>query len=196
MTLDPRLRNWLAPLALVPVVAIVIHLWPESSAAAVAPAAENIAVSERRLEKLRESAAAAPKQEQNLKGVETELAEREKGLIVADTAAQAQAQLIQIVRELGHAESPVVEIRNTEGFGIRPFGDAYGEASVSVQIECRVDQLVNILAGLASRKELVSTSDLRVVATNTKEKTLNVHLTVAGVVPRKLIPQKDQGKRL
>lgn len=196
LTLDRRLRNRLAPLALVPVIALVIHFWPETpSAAAVAPAAENISVSERRLAKLRESAATVPAEEKNLKTVEAELATREKGLIVADTAAQAQAQLIQIVRELGHAESPVVEIRNTEGFGIRPLGDAYGEATVSVQIECRIDQLVNILAGLADRKELVSTNDLRIVATNTKEKTLNVHLTVAGVVPRKLIPQKDQGKR-
>jgi hypothetical protein len=47
-----------------------------------------------------------------------------------------------------------------------------------------------MLAGLAARKELVSTSDLRVNATNAKEKNITVHLTVAGVVPRKLVPER------
>lgn len=188
--MSPRARRWIAPTALVFVIALVIHLWPDSSAPVVAPAAESITVSATRLEKLRQSAATVPQRQKNLESVSAELAAREKGLIIADTAAQAQAQLIGIVRELGHAETPVVEIRNTEGFGIRPLGDAYGEATVSMQIECRIDQLVNILAGLAARKELVSTSDLRILTTNTKEKTLNVHLTVAGVVPRKLVPEK------
>jgi hypothetical protein len=186
-----KLRQWIVLSALVPVIALVIHLWPASSPQpVVAPAAESIAVSETRLARLRDLAATVPNEEKNLAAVTAELATREKGLIVADTAPQAQAQLIGIVRELGQAESPAVLIRNTEGFGIRPFGDAYGEATVSMLIECRIDQLVNILAGLAARKELVSTTDMRIVATNTKEKTLNVRLTVAGVVPKKLVPEK------
>ncbi len=78
----------------------------------------------------------------------------------------------------------------TESFGLRPLGDAYGEASVSVLIECRIDQLVNMLAGLAARPELVSTSDLRITPTNSKDKTVSVRLTVSGVVPRKLIPER------
>jgi hypothetical protein len=189
--MNPKVRQWIAPAALVPVIALVIHMWPASSQqTAAAPAAESIAVSEKRLARLRDLAATAPIEEKNLATVTAELAAREKGLIIADTAPQAQALLIGIVRELGQAETPAVLIRNTEGLSIRPFGDAYGEASVSMQIECRIDQLVNILAGLAARKELVATTDLRIVATNTKEKTVNVHLTVAGVVPRKLVPEK------
>jgi hypothetical protein len=83
-----------------------------------------------------------------------------------------------------------VDVRGTEGFSIRPLGDAYGEASVSVLIDCRIDQLVNILAGLGARPELISTSNLTVMATQAKEKTISVHLTVSGVVPRKLVPVK------
>lgn len=192
MTLDPRHRKALPWLGALLVAGLAIRFWPESSAPAnvVVPTSDTIALAEKRLAKLRETAGTVPARQEILKKASAELALREKGLLTADTAAQAQAQLIQIIRELGRSETPMVEIRNTEGFGIRPFGDAYGEATVSVQIECRIDQLVNILAGLAARKELVSTTDLRVNATNAKEKTINVHLTVAGVVPRKLVPER------
>jgi hypothetical protein len=190
--MDPRHRRILPVLAGVLILGLAIRFWPESSSApaVVAPTADTIALAERRLAKLRETAATVPAREKILKDAAAELSLREKGLLTADTAPQAQAALIGIIRELGHAETPIVEIRNTEGFGIRPLGDAYGEATVSVQLECRIDQLVNMLAGLAARKELVSTSDLRVNATNAKEKTITVHLTVAGVVPRKLVPER------
>ncbi|HSR05710.1 MAG TPA: GspMb/PilO family protein, partial [Bryobacteraceae bacterium] len=130
------------------------------------------------------------------KKVSADLAAREKGIIQADTAAQAQAQLIQIVRRLGAAENPAIEIRSTELNPIRPFGDSYGEASVAVQIECRIDQLVNLLAALETQPELVATSDLRVLSSNAKEKTVAVRVTVSGVVPRRLVPEKAQlGKK-
>ncbi len=190
--MDPRHRRWLPVLGGLLILGLAIRFWPESStpASVVTPTADTIALAEKRLAKLRETAATVPAREEILKKTAAELATREKGMIIADTAAQAQQQLIQIIRELGRAESPMVEIRNTEGFGIRPFGDTYGEVTASVTVECRIDQLVNILAGLAARKELVSTSDLRVIPTNAKDKTINVHLTVAGVVPKKLVPEK------
>jgi hypothetical protein len=188
--MTPRLRRAVPLFALLLIVGLAIRYWPESSAPVVAPTAETIAVAEKRLARLREIASTVPARQENLKNVDAELAAREKGLITAATAAQAQAQLIQIVRDLGRAETPAVEIRNTEGFGINPLGDAYGEATVSVQLDCRIDQLVNILAGLAARPELVATSDLRITSSNAKDKTITVHLTVAGVVPRKLVPEK------
>jgi hypothetical protein len=191
MTLDSRQRGGLVLMGVLLIVGLVVRLWPEQSAkSVVAPTGDTVALAERRLAKLRETAATVPAREEILKSARADLALREKGLIVADTAAQAQAQIIQIVRGLGNAESPPVEIRGTEGFAIRPLGDAYGEASVSVQIDCRIDQLINLLAGLAARPEMVSTSDLRVGSTQAKEKTITVHLTVSGVVPRKLVPVK------
>jgi hypothetical protein len=63
---------------------------------------------------------------------------------------------------------------------------------VAVQIECRIDQLVNLLAGLQSEPELVATSDLRVLSSNAKEKTVSVRLAVSGVVPRRLVAEKPQ----
>ena len=100
--------------------------------------------------------------------------------------------MIQIIRRLGDAENPPVEIRSTEIGTVRPLGDAYGEALVSVQIECKIDQLVNILAAIPAQPELVATSDLRVMASNAKDKTVGVRLTLSGIVPRRLVPEKSK----
>jgi hypothetical protein len=191
MTLSPFYRRTV-PYALVSVIlGLVVRFWPENTTPAAAVATtESIPMTEKRLATLREIAATVPAKEEILKKANTDLAMREKGLMVADTAAQAQAQLIQIIREVGRAENPPVEIRSTEGFALRPLGDAYGEASVSVGYDCRVDQLVNMLAAIATRAELVSTSDLRIGAGNQKDKTIGVHLTISGVVPRKLVPER------
>ena len=190
MNLSPTQRRIAVFFVCALLLGLIIDFWPESTPAVVAPAVDSVALAEKKLAKLREDAATVPSREDILRKVTAELAVREKGLITADTAPQAQAQLIQIIRELGRAESPVVEMRSTELPPVRPLGDAYGEASVSVQIECRIDQLLNILAGIAARPELVSTSDLRITAANPKDKTLGVHLTISGVVPRKLVPGK------
>jgi len=65
-----------------------------------------------------------------------------------------------------------------------------------VQIECRIDQLVNLLASLETQPELVATSDLRVLSSNAKEKTVAVRVTISGVVPRRLVPEKAKlGKK-
>jgi hypothetical protein len=149
-------------------------------------------LAEKRLAKLRETAATVPAKEKVRKQVSDDLAVREKGLIAAPTAAQAQAQLIQIVRRLGSLENPPVEIRATEIGPVRPIGDAYGEALVSVQIECRIDQLVNILAAIPAQPELVATNDLRVISTNAKDKAVGVRLTLSGIVPRRLVPEKSK----
>ena len=198
MNLSPRDRRALAGLAAAALVGVVAYFWPagDGSAAVVAPAGDPVTLAETRLARLRETAATVPAKENVFKKVSADLAAREKGMIQADTAAQAQAQLIQIVRRLGAAENPVIEIRSTELNPIRPFGDSYGEASVAVQIECRIDQLVNLLVSLETQPELVATTDLRVLSSNAKEKTVSVRMTVSGVVPRRLVPEKAQlGKK-
>jgi len=189
MKLSPFYRRMLWLSIALTAAYLIIYNWP-SSAPTVAAAADTPARAEARLAQLRDTAATVPAKEKILKDAQADLAARETGLIAADTVFQAQAQLIQIIREVGHRESPPVEIRNTEAFGIRPFGDTYGEATVSLQIDCRIEQLVNILASIAARPELISTSDLRVTSANAKDKTVMVRLTVAGIVPRKLVPEK------
>jgi Type II secretion system (T2SS), protein M subtype b len=190
VTLTPFYRRSLYFTLASLIAGLVVRNWPESTTAAVVAPADSPARAEARLDQLRATAATVPAKEAILKDAQADLASREKSLIVADTAAQAEAQLMQIVRALGRNEAPPVEIRNTDSLAIRPFGDSYGEVTVGVQVDCRVDQLVNMLAALAARPELVSTSDLRITSTNAKEKNVSVHLTVSGIVPRKLVPEK------
>lgn len=193
MSMSTRDRRALAALGVALVLGAAYRFWPADSApAVVGPASDNLALTEKRLAKLRETAATVPAKEKILKQVAGDLAGREKGLIAADTAAQAQAQLIQIIRRLGDAENPPVEIRSTEIGTVRPLDEAYGEALVSVQIECKIEQLVNILAEIPAQPELVATSDLRVIAANAKDKTVAVRLTLSGVVPHRLVPEKSK----
>lgn len=191
--MSSRDRRALAALAVSVILGLAYRFWPAAETpAVVAPATDNVGLSEKRLAKLRETAATVPAKDAILKQVNADLALREKGLIAADTAAQAQAQLIQIVRRIGAVENPPVEIRATEIGPVRPLGDAYGEVLVSVQIECRIDQLVNMLAAIPAQPELIATSDLRVMSSNAKDKMVGVRLTLSGVVPNRLVPQKSK----
>jgi Type II secretion system (T2SS), protein M subtype b len=192
MTLSPGGRRAISWAAVSLIVPAIWSLWPESSqpVVAVAAAADSVSLAEKQLAKLREAAATVPQKEEILKQVSGELALRDKGVIVADTAQQAQAQIIQILRKLGHDENPKVEIRSQEGGPVRALDDKYGEVLVTVSIDCGIDQLINILVGLAARSELVASNELRVTSSNTKDKMIGVRLTVSGVVPRKLVPGK------
>jgi hypothetical protein len=192
MNLTPGGRRAIAWAAVSGILSLIWAYWPESSKStvAVAAAADSVTLAEKQLAKLREAAATLPQKQEILKQVSGDLALREKGLIVADTAQQAQQQIILVLRQLGRAENPPVEIRSQEIGTVRPLDRDYGEVLVSVQIECGIDQLVNILVGLAARPELIASNDLHVNSTNAKEKTISVRLTVSGVVPRKLVPTK------
>ena len=187
MTLSPRYRRfvWWSVVSLI--VTGIYTYWQQSSEPAVVVAApiDSVTMAERQLAKLREAAATVPQ-------VSGDLALREKGIINADTAQQAQAQIIQVLRKLGQDERPPVEFRTQEIGAVRLLekSDVYGEVLVSVQIECGIDQLVNILVGLAARPELIASNDMRLTSANPKEKTIGVRLTVSGVVPRKLVPGK------
>jgi Tfp pilus assembly protein PilO len=190
-TLEPREKRAVIILGIALALAAAVlgyEFWPAGSAAAVAVPAQSVPQMEQRLARVREIAATLPAKQEILKKVGGDLEIREKGLIRAETAPQAQAQLITILRTVGTAEG--VEIRATELGAIAPFGDDYGAVNVSIQVECRIEQLLNFLAALAARPELIATRDLRVIAGDPKQKTLNVRITVAGIVPKNLAPQK------
>jgi hypothetical protein len=189
--MSPGFRRALAWTVVSGILSLIWTYWPSSSAGnAVVASTDSVGMAEKHLAKLREAAATVPQKQEILKQVSGDLALREKGIIVADTAQQAQAQIIQVLRKLGHDENPPVEIRSQEMGEVRALNDVYGEVLVGVQVECGVDQLVNMMAGLAARPELIASNDLRVTSANPKTKTIGVHLMVSGVVPRKLVPGK------
>jgi hypothetical protein len=154
----------------------------------VVAASDSVPLAENRLAKLRETVATVPGKEKAAKQAAAELATREKGMILADTAAQAQAQLLEIIRRAGKDEG--IDVRGAEEMKVRPLADDYGEVVVAVSFTCRIEQFVNFMTDLANRPELIASSDIRVALANPKEKTVTVRLGLSGVVPRKLAPEK------
>ncbi len=155
---------------------------------AVVGATDSIPLAEKRLSKVRSAVATVPGKEVVLKQVSGELAEREKGMIRTDTAAQAQARLLEIIRGIGKDEG--IDVRGAEEMKVRALAEDYGEVGVAVSFNCRIEQFVNFMADLANRPELLATSDIRMNMINPKDKTMAVRLGLSGVVPRKLVPEK------
>lgn len=184
-----REKRYLLLLAIaVPVILILRFTFSSGSSAPVAAAVESVPQAERRLARLRQVAALVPGKETILKNVSAELAEREKALVAAETAQQAQAQIQQVVHLIGAAQG--IEVRGAEFGPVKPLANDYGEAPVSVSFDCAIEQLVNFLAALSAQPQMLGTSDIRISATNSKDKRINVRLTVSGVVARKLVPEK------
>jgi type II secretion system (T2SS) protein M len=177
----------LAGVALALIVILRLTVYGEHEAKVIA-ASDSIPVAEKRLARLRQIAATVPGKETVLKQVSGDLATRDKGIVMAQTAQQALAHVQETIRRLANAEG--IQVRGGEFQPPRPLGDDYGEVSVAVSFECRIEQLVNVLAALTREPELLSTSELHVASANPKEKTVLVRLALAGVVPRKLVPEK------
>ncbi len=64
---------------------------------------------------------------------------------------------------------------------------------MSVNIECGIDQIVNLLADISNQPELVSVADLQFGQVLNKQKVVPVRITFTGIVPRKLVPEKKGG---
>jgi hypothetical protein len=189
MKLGQRDRRALMLLAPAVLVILVMKFGGAGSGPEVAEAsADSVEMAEKKLARYRQLAATVPGKELQLKQASADLAAKEVGLIPADTAQQAQAQLLQIIRTLGKTEG--IDARGGEFGPVRPLGADYGEVTVAVAFECGIDQLVNFLSALTSEKQLLSTSEMRIAASNPKLKTVSVRLSLSGVVPRKLVPEQ------
>ena len=75
-------------------------------------------------------------------------------------------------------------------------GADYGEGSVTVRFNCLIEQLVNLLAALATQPELVATNQIQITGSADKSKTIQVRLTLSGVVAKKLAQEKKAGSAL
>ncbi len=190
MNLSDRDRRAIAFLGVSVILSLIYYLVTSSSgggAAKVVGPVDSVDRAEKVLTALRRQAATVPGKQAVLQQVSTELTEREKGLLKGDTAQQAQAALVQVLREVAHNQTPPLEIRQVELGPPRLFGD-YGLVTLSVTIDCRIDQLVNYLAYLSTQPEAISTEELRFGGPNMKLKTNQVRLTISGLVSKKLVP--------
>lgn len=198
MTLQERDKRALIVLGAALVLALVYWVAgsaPSTSTKVAAPV-ESIDRVERGLSNLRERAAMLPAKEALLKQANGELAEREKALIPGDTAEQAQAQLLQVLRRAAKAQNPPLEIRQVELAQPRSYGNAYGQVTLSATIDCRIEELVNLLATLTAQPEAVATDEIRFGLANPKQKIMPVRLTISGLVAQRLAPQKKGSPQL
>ena len=189
MNLNQRDRRALALLGLGLLTVLVLRygVFGERRTAVVA-ASDTIPLAEKRLARLSQVAATVPAKQSLAKKISLEAALREKGIIHAPTAQQAQAHLLETIRRVAKAEH--IDVRGGDFPELRPLGNEYGEAAVSVNFECHIEDLVNFLADLTKESELLATNEVRVASGNPKNKMLSVRLTLAGVVPRGLVPVK------
>lgn len=194
--LSDRDRRALSLLTVALALAGFVYYWPDLSTPSAGDGApttdEEIELTQQRRLRLQQIVSTLPARRDLVAKAETDLKQREQGLIIADTAAQAQAQLVQIVRQVGRAQNPPIDVRGTELGRVAPLGEHYGTVSAAIQLECKIEDLVNFLADLTRQKELLSTADLRVTATQSKQKTISVRLSVLGVIPKRLLPDKEK----
>ena len=152
---------------------------------------ETIPVAQKRLEILRRKAALAPGKEVVLKQVTAELQEREKGIVQADTAEQARAQLDELIHRTALANG-----FDTTGAAQLPEPKAlgkdkdYGQVSLGRNFTCGIDQLVNFLSAIANEPQILATDTIFIAPARNPNKEVMVRLTFSGVVPKKLIPVK------
>jgi hypothetical protein len=165
---------------------------PSSSAggAKITAPVDSVDRTEKRLAMLRRQAATLPGKQAVLKQVSAELSKREKGLLSGDTADQAQAQLLQVVKRVAQQQMPPLDVGQVELGRPRPFGTAYGQVSVSITVTCRIEELVNYLAALSAQPELTATEEIRFGTSQAKQKTMPVRLTISGLVARRLVPER------
>ncbi|MBI4905272.1 MAG: hypothetical protein HY820_16680 [Acidobacteria bacterium] len=194
MTLSERDRRALLLLGFAAIGTVLYVVISDTTVATGTPvsAQTSIPAAEKRLDRMRQMAALVPGREEVLKQVQAQVSQREKRILQADTAAQAQAQLLQIVRRVAQAQNPPVELRGSEFGAVKSLAD-FGEVPVSVNVECGVEQLLNILSELTAQQELLAVNELRVYSANAKQKTTNVRLMVTALVPKKLVPEKKGG---
>lgn len=190
--LTSRDRRALALLAVCAIVFTAVYYWPEEGPSVVGPAS-SVEQMEQRIRRMRRMAASAPAREELLRKAQEELARREQGMIRAETPAQAQAQMLEIVRRVAKSQPETFQMRGTEFGAPRPLGDAYGEVVMTVIIESPIEQLITFLADVSNQPELLSVNEIQFSQAAGNRKLIPARLTLTAVVPRALVPQKKGG---
>jgi hypothetical protein len=131
--------------------------------------------------KYRQALAASGVDRQTAESLENRLQESETGLLQGTTAALAAAEFQDWVRQTMSRHG--IEPRSSQFMALRPQPDGYAQVPVGLQLQCRLDQLVNFLSELRSGPKIVSVPRMQIQsAGDTEQRLLTVNLTVAGVM--------------
>ncbi|HVV46215.1 MAG TPA: hypothetical protein VHC72_13470 [Bryobacteraceae bacterium] len=160
---------------------------PDNTAPTSAAVAMSTDQLQQRVARLRQTAASLPVREALLKQTDADLADRERGVIQAGTAAEAQSEVLQTAQRIGKTNE--IDVHSGDFPAPRAFGD-YGIVYTSISFDCHIEQLLNFLADLTRDPQLIVPSEEHITATNPKDKTVTVRMLLAGVVAKKLLPEK------
>ena len=193
MTLQERDKRALKIMVPMLIGGLIWMFWPSGDGGKpVAQATTNTPAGlEQQLERLRSKEAQIPAKQGMVKDLLNQLNAREQGLIMADTLPQAQAILAGSVRQVARQEG--FDFRNMSFSQTSIYGGEYGQIAVQVTAECRIEQVVNFLADLTKRPELLATEDMRISTGNAQSKVLQFAVTISGLVPKRLVPEKRVG---
>ena len=118
-------------------------------------AAPPVELGEKRLRQLQQVARQRPLAVQQAEAAAHELAEGEKGLLKAATAAQASAEMQQILKDLLSAQG--IGMQGSEFGAVRAAGGDYARVPLTVSFSCRIEQWVNLMAGIRNAPQVLST---------------------------------------
>jgi hypothetical protein len=117
----------------------------------------------------------------NLGAVAERVTMLEAGLLESPSASLANAEWQRLVREL--ADSKGLELGSTEFLRIQEVSPSYGLVVGRVTLRCRLDQLVDFLAALATAPRILSVTRLRIAAMpGDADKRINVEIMIGAAV--------------
>ena len=141
-----------------------------------------LAVREQTFQKFREAVASQAEREAEKALLEGRLREAEAGLLPGETAAIAAAELRTRVQQL--AAEHGVEVVSSQFLAARPLGEDYLQVPLGVRLKGRIDGVTNFLRACGTGTTALSVLQLGIQGTADAEKSLNINLTVAGILPR------------
>lgn len=136
---------------------------------------------EKTLRKHQDLVAQAGARETDWQSLQARLAETEKGLLDSRASAVASAELQQLVKQLMAQQG--IEMRSADFLPVRalkPVSAGYAAVPLSLQFECTLDQLANLLLAARGGNKILALE----------------HLTVGAVPPRPDRPRKMVSVRM
>ena len=121
------------------------------------------------------------------------LAEFESGLLQAESAELAEAEMRQVVGNLLVAEG--ITMRASRFGNVELEQDHFAQVPLTVDFDCRVEQFVNWMTTLSNSERLLTTRRIVLRPTNTGTKALRAQVTVSGYLPVSRTPELVERRR-
>jgi len=114
-------------------------------------------------------------------------AQMEQGLLQAETAALAQAEMREVVGNLLSAEQ--INMQSSQFGAVKLEGDVFTQVPLVVSFRCGIEKFVNLLSAIANAPRTLSTRQIRITPEQNETKTVQVQLTVSGYLPVSRTPE-------